>query len=109
MDNKTHPEDGQKKAEEAVVLAPRERDGFSGTTIEQNGGRQENGKSEQTRNYQRGSSEQRGYVRTVSFGGGLSGLLGWLIVLGILFFVLPAFFLLAAAIAAVWFVLRLFR
>lgn len=109
MDDKTHQEDGPKGAsEEATVLAPQERDNFDGVTIED--ARQNQDTKTQNRQYYRGSSGQRGYVRTVSFGSGsLGGLLGWLVILGIVLFVLPTFFLLAAGVAVVWFILRLFR
>lgn len=109
MDDKTHQADGRKEAsEEATVLAPQERDNFAGVTIED--ARQNQDTKTQNRQYYRGSSGQRGYVRTVSFGSGsLGGLLGWLVLLGIVLFVLPTFFLLAAGVAVVWFILRLFR
>lgn len=107
MDDKTHQEDGRKEASEVTVLAPQERDNFDGVTIED--ARQDKDTRKENRQYYRGSSGQRGYVRTVSFGGSLGGLIGWLVLLGIVLFILPTFFLLAAAGAVVWFLLRLFR
>ena len=110
MDDKSHQEDGRKTADDAIVLAPQERDGFSGVTIEENGGEKEQRANESgDRQYYRGSSGARGYARTVSVGSGLSGIISWLVILGIIFFVLPAFFLFGAAIAIIWFVLKLFR
>ncbi len=109
MENKTQPGNGQKPADDAVVLAPKERDTFDGVTIEQSGGREQRGARDAGRRYQQRASERTRYVKTVSIGGGWATLLGWLIVLGIMFIVLPAFFLFALAGAVIWFILRLFR
>lgn len=110
MDDKSHQEDGRKESDEVIVLAPQERDKFAGVTIEENGdGNEHKDDGQGERQYYRGSSGPRGYERTVSVGSGLSGIISWLVILGIIFFVLPAFFLFGAAIAVVWFVLKLFR
>lgn len=108
MENKNQSGDEQKPAEDAVVLAPRERDTFDGVTIEQPGAN-EPGNTHAAGQRQQRASEQSSYVKTVSVGGGWGMLLGWLIILGILFIVLPAFFLFALAGAVIWFILRLFR
>lgn len=110
MDDKSHQDDGRKEADDPVVLAPQERDGFAGVTIEENDdSKEQKADGQGERQYYRGSSGPRGYARTVTVGSGLSGIISWLVILGIIFFVLPAFFLFGAAIAIVWFVLKLFR
>lgn len=97
---------------EVKVLLPDERDTFEGVTIEETTSE----KSEEYRVYDSDKTEssQRGthvYHSSVTFGalGFLWQILILLVVAGIIFVLLPTFLLIFMVMAAVYFILRLFR
>ncbi len=89
---------------ETEVLDRRERDGFSGITIDESG----DGREEEARfGRQEGSGV---YVKQVNFSSGiLSQIAFFLIMAFAIFFLLPTFLLFFIIISAVWFVFKLFR
>ncbi|MEG0798155.1 MAG: hypothetical protein RSC56_02955 [Acidaminococcaceae bacterium] len=94
---------------EVKVLSADERDTFDGITIE--GSKEQEEYQTYSKEERTSSATPQGKVYVKSFGGVsfLWQLLILLLIAGIIFIVLPAFIMIFLAIAAVFFVIRLFQ
>lgn len=98
---------GQEFSTEARPMSAQEVSNYQGITLDEENSYE---RTEQDYRYeQEEPNKSRVYVKTVNMSGGLIGTVVFAILLvGLLFFVLPAFLLIGAAVAAIWFVFRMF-
>lgn len=83
---------------------------YNGITIDQDGGATDtNRERENARQYSERTGTSGIHVKTFNLSGGfLTTLLVIFAIIGVVFFVLPTFFLIALVLGAVWFIARMF-